>query len=111
MSERQRASLTQLKRPLPDRGSPIVPLDQAAATFLTPESRPAAAPEPTPQVPSKLLMHQKKDPKIAWTFKMPYKLHQELSAVAAYNELSMTDIVVEALERHLVHFPHPAGRS
>jgi hypothetical protein len=110
MSERQRASLTQLKRPLPDRGSPIVPLDQAAAAFLTTESRPAAPAEPSPS-PSKLLTNKKKDPKIAWTFKMPYQLHQELSAVAAYNGLSMTDIVVEALERHLVHFPHPAGRS
>jgi hypothetical protein len=59
-----------------------------------------------PSQPSSLLLRKKKDPKIAWTFKMPFSLHEELSAVAAHNGLSMTDIVIEAVQLHLPNFPH-----
>jgi hypothetical protein len=38
---------------------------------------------------------------------MPAALHQELSEVAAYNSLAMSDIVLEAIRLHLNNFPHP----
>ena len=56
---------------------------------------------------SSLLKAKKKQIKIAWTFKIPHALHQELSAVASYNELTMSDIVIEAIQFHLPNFPHP----
>jgi hypothetical protein len=45
--------------------------------------------------------------RVPWTFKLPFDLREELEAVARYNDLNMTEIAVEAIERHLKHFPHP----
>ena len=156
MSERERPSLSSLtvKKPLVDRGRPVVPLGEAEAAILGPGQGTAMAPEaerpsdrqsagpPTvlsisqqsssplgPQlVPSEVfsasqsevqpsvlsptrLKPRHKDPKIAWTFKMPLALHRELTQVAAHNDLAMTDIVIEALRFHLPNFDHPAAGS
>ncbi len=140
MPERERPSLTGLsiKRPLPERGKPVVSIDDAESALLgeTPASRPtpppAAAtivPESTPasqsvvhfDVPAEshttvqfavlsptLLKARKKPVKIAWTFKIPLELHHELTAVATHNGLTMSDIVIEAIQFHLPNFPHPA---
>lgn len=158
MPERERPSLTGLainKKPLIERGKPVVSLDAAESTLLgqqPPASRTAAlddthtlgpisadgdaappaaavsqaaparataAPssrpdghttiQPTIQSPSRL-QPKKKEIRIAWTFKIPHELHQELSAVASYNDLTMSDIVIEAIQLHLPHFPHPEHR-
>jgi len=45
--------------------------------------------------------------RVPWTFKLPFELREELEAVAKHNNLNMTEIAVEAIERHLKHFPHP----
>ncbi|MCC6538195.1 MAG: hypothetical protein IT162_11620 [Bryobacterales bacterium] len=161
MSERDRPSLTSLaiKRPLPDRGRPVVSLEDAESALLgaeapkppaapappplamaaaaassaaiAPATAPAAAPPPppptqaskpsvrtdshtavqSPVLPTSLLKAKKKDIKIAWTFKIPHALHQELAAVAHHNGLTMSDIVIEAIQFHLPNFPHPGPRK
>jgi hypothetical protein len=42
---------------------------------------------------------------------MPFDLREELEAVARFNDLNMTEIAVEAIERHLRYFPHPPERQ
>lgn len=67
-----------------------VPLAAAApATRLTP--RPGKRKEPVQMV----------------TYRIPASLYDRLFRVAEYNNLNMTDIVVEAIERHLPNFPKP----
>ena len=140
MPERERPSLTGLaiKRPLVERGKPVVPFDEAETALLgesvsapaiaraaaaatapraVPEAvLPAARPDSpstvlttvqSPVLSPSLLKARRKEIKIAWTFKIPHALHQELSAVAAYNSLTMSDIVIEAIRFHLPNFPHP----
>ena len=147
MSERERPSLSGLamKKVLPERGRPVVSLEQAEAALLGPNNESshsnadlwAAIPmEPVPAVPqpvqqaitpniqatvldnvqpvvlsSTLLKPKKKQIKVAWTFKMPMELHRELSEVAEHNQLSMSDIVLEALRFHLPNFPHPRAEA
>ena len=132
MPERERPSLSGLsiKRPLPDRGKPVVSIDQAESALL---GDPPPVPEqPTPVVippdvqqtvltddhitvqstvlsPS-LLKARKKPVKIAWTFKIPLELHQQLTTVATHNGLTMSDIVIEAIQFHLPNFPHPSKK-
>ena len=141
MSERDRPSLTGLaiKRPLADRGRPVVSIDEAESALLGEPALVAAPATPIHAVPiavqpdthqavqasgplethtevqsnvlsSTLLKAKKKEIKIAWTFKIPHALHQELSAVASHNELTMSDIVIEAIRFHLPNFPHPPKR-
>ena len=130
MSERDRPSLTSLamKRPLPERGKPLISMGEAEAALLgetpppSPAAKTAAAPatavpivgpstiQPTipPSILSPSLLRARTKPiRIAWTFKIPHELHQELSNVAAYNGLTMSDIVIEAIQFHLPNFPHP----
>ena len=60
--------------------------------------------------PTKLLNRtRKRTVRVPWTFKMPFEVREELEAVARFNDLNMTEIAVEAIERHLKHFPHPPG--
>jgi hypothetical protein len=60
--------------------------------------------------PTKLLNRsRRRTVRVPWTFKMPFDLREELEAVARFNDLNMTEIAVEAIERHLRHFPHPPG--
>ena len=146
MSERDRPSLSGLaiKRPLAERGRPVVSIDEAESALLGVEpvlapAANAASTSPIHAVPaavqqevspavltdtqlndhtdvqstvlsSSLLRAKKKQIKIAWTFKIPHALHQELSAVASHNDLTMSDIVIEAIQFHLPNFPHPPKR-
>ena len=129
MPERERPSLSGLsiKRPLPDRGKPVVSFDEAETALLgeTPHATvpPVGPPEVHLTVPDKghstiqlpvlspsLLKARRKEIKIAWTFEIPHELHQELSAVASHNGLTMSDIVIEAIQFHLPNFPHPPTR-
>ena len=62
----------------------------------------------TDVVPTKLLNRSsRRTVRVPWTFKLPFELREELEAVAKHNNLNMTEIAVEAIERHLKHFPHP----
>jgi len=127
MPERDRPSLTGLsiKRPLPERGKPVVPIDAAESALFGGE---AAAPEEStqkvhtsgqseglstihsPVLSPSLLKAKKKEIKIAWTFKIPYALHEELAAVASHNGLTMSEIVIEAIQFHLPNFPHAPAK-
>jgi hypothetical protein len=67
---------------------------------------------PTDVQPTKLLnRNRRRTMRVPWTFKMPFDLREELEAVARFNDLNMTEIAVEAIERHLRHFPHPPERQ
>lgn len=72
----------------PDSTEPFRP----AATRLTP--RPGKGKEPVQMV----------------TYRIPASLYDRLFRVAEYNNLTMTDIVVEAVERHLPNFALPTAR-
>ena len=62
--------------------------------------------------PTKLLnRNRKRTVRVPWTFKMPFHLREELESVARFNDLNMTEIAVEAIDRHLQHFPHPPERQ
>ena len=62
--------------------------------------------------PTRLLnRNRKRTVRVPWTFKMPFELREELEAVARFNDLNMTEIAVEAIERHLKYFPHPPGQG
>lgn len=144
MSERGRASLSSLKRPLVQPAAPAVPLEFVEEQLLGPG--PAASPAPQPEasttagaslgqppegpsagqpvVPSQipttvphevhtavlpdiLLNRKAREPLTAWTLKLPVSLHRELRAVARYNDIGMTSIVIDALRHYLPNFPHP----
>ena len=128
MSQRERSSLTAAlaKRPLakaeerapaevaeslvlggqPAVQSAVAPVELHAAQ---PAAQRAVEPEIQPMIlpPSLLKRREKKRPRIAWTFKIPPELHEELSTVAEHNELPMAEIVIEAITLHLRNFPHP----
>lgn len=50
---------------------------------------------------------RRKEPVQMVTYRIPASLYDRLFRTAEYNNLNMTDIVVEAIERHLPHFPQP----
>ena len=63
--------------------------------------------QPDAQPTTLLNRNRRRTVRVPWTFKMPFELREELEAVARFNELNMTEIAVEAIQRHLRHFPHP----
>jgi hypothetical protein len=66
---------------------------------------------PTVQATNLLNRSRRRTVRVPWTFKLPFELREELEAVARFNELNMTEIAVEAIERHLKHFPHPPKQA
>lgn len=50
---------------------------------------------------------KRKEPVQMVTYRIPASLYDRLFRTAEYNNLNMTDIVVEAIERHLPNFPPP----
>ena len=85
-------------RPAPDETSleaqTGTPLETPRETF--PETPPATRLKP-----------KQLSRRVAWSLKIEPELLQELRAVAEFNRLVASDIVHEALERHLKHFRHP----
>jgi hypothetical protein len=53
------------------------------------------------------LKPKKKKFTVTFSLRIEVKLLERLRSVADYNELDMTSIVNEALERHLLNFPQP----
>lgn len=118
MSERGRAGLTNLKRPLVQTAAPAVPMEvveerllggAGAGTEAAPEPAdvPAAPAVHTEVLPDILLNRKPREPLVAWTLKLPVSLHRELKQVAHHNDIGMTSIVVDALKQYLPRFPHP----
>ena len=121
MSERQHGSMILhglKKRELPQRGAPTVPVEEAEAHLggsaqdsqlssvtasmlaITPsESKTRLTPRPRRAARSALIVRL--DP----------ALHRRLDEVARFNDLSMNDIVIEAIELHLGNFKQPPGYS
>jgi hypothetical protein len=65
----------------------------------TPAALPATRLSPRPG--------KRKEPVQMVTYRIPASLYDRLFRIAEYNNLNMTDIVVEAIERHLPNFPQP----
>jgi hypothetical protein len=133
MSKPERGSLTTLlmKKPLGQGAPAAVSLEQAESVLLSvpevvhpnvrtsvhTEADTAAHTTASTDVhtgvqsdvqPTKLLNRgRRRTVRVPWTFKMPFELREELESVAHFNDLNMTEIAVEAIERHLKHFPHP----
>jgi hypothetical protein len=91
----------------PEKSAPA-PADGAGKPEK-PAGQPAVRTDvPTDGIPTKLLNRSgRRTVRVPWTFKLPFELREELEAVAKHNNLNMTEIAVEAIERHLKHFPHP----
>jgi len=128
MSERNRAGLIGLKRPLVQPDPPVIPMERLEDRMLSPATTaeaPAAMPEAVqpeivssiPQtvlstvqseiLPETLRKRKAREPLTAWTLKLPLSLHRELKQVAQYNDIGMTAIVIDALRQYLPEFPHP----
>ena len=134
MPHDQRVSLTQLKKPLVGSVKPAVSPEAenallGAAAVATPapelapsstreqytpavqpDIQPAVQPPVLPLGPHTRLVPRNARPRIVtfpYTVRIPLDLHERLKAVAMHNNLSMTDIVIEALELHLPDFPQP----
>jgi hypothetical protein len=137
MSKPERGSLTTLlaKKPLGQGAPAAVPLEEAESAILTgvqpsvrtpvqedgagkagaAEGQAAAGVHtsvrtdlpPDPPATNLLQRERRRTLRVPWTFKLPFPLREELEAVAKFNSLNMTEIAVEAIERHLKHFPHP----
>lgn len=86
---------------LPPAGSPDRPIVQPYVRTDQPS-----------ESPTRLLNRsRRRTVRVPWTFKLPFDLREELETVARFNNLNMTEIACEAIERHLRHFPHPPGPS
>lgn len=98
-----------------DRTEP--PMTSTPPAAANPESEPHVPTDARTAVrtdvqPTKLLnRNRRRTVRVPWTFKMPFELREELEAVARFNDLNMTEIAVEAIERHLRYFPHPPERQ
>jgi hypothetical protein len=136
MSKPERGSLSMMKRPLPNlppatapkelenrllTGSePEQPLEgsagagtgAAAALDSQPYAQPASQQvdvQPDVQHGTRLTPRpgKRKEPVQMVTYRIPASLYDRLFRTAEYNNLNMTDIVVEAIDRHLPNFPQP----
>lgn len=96
--------------PQKDSGMPAPP---KSSTAVHTDANTAAQTDVQADVqPTRLLNRsRRRTVRVPWTFKMPFDLREELESVARFNDLNMTEIAVEAIERHLRHFPHPPGKE
>jgi hypothetical protein len=131
MPKPERGSLSVIKRPLPNL-APAASSKELESRLLT-----GAAPEPQPDIlqpdhiavpldiqpaavqeldvetattPATRLTPRpgkRKEPVQMVTYRIPASLYDRLFRTAEYNNLNMTDIVVEAIDRHLPNFPQP----
>ena len=76
---------------------------------LAPEAVPPMVPEAVPlSVPLGGPVSRKhREPLVAWSVKLPAGLKTELETVSRFNEIPMSEILVEALRRHLPQYEHP----
>src|ERR1041384_6201571 len=73
-----------------------------------PEEVQLTSPETFPEISLATKLKPKQlSRRVAWSLKMEPELLGELRSVAEYNRLVASDLVHEALEMHLKHFPHP----
>ena len=134
MSKPERGSLSMLKRALPNL-PPAASPKELESRLLTGESEEVVAPtggggtavarEIHPDLQRPAIQQgdvqpsviggtrltprpgRRKEPVQMVTYRIPASLYDRLFRTAEYNNLNMTDIVVEAIERHLPNFPQP----
>jgi hypothetical protein len=139
-SGRGPASLIGLRRPVPASVQPVIPIEQAEEQLLgvtadntdrvpgiplvdgmavqqavqTTDSQvvpPLVSPIVQPTVlPDNTLKKKRKEPRMAWTMKIPLEVHRELRDVCEFNDYSMSDVVIEALRRFLPSLEHPPAQ-
>jgi hypothetical protein len=69
----------------------------------------AAAPALSPAAPAPVLSVRRKEPSVLMNAKLPVSLHARLKRTAQFNDLSMTDILIRAIEAELAtgHYAAP----
>jgi hypothetical protein len=135
MPKPERGSLSMIKRPLPNLAPAATPKElenrlltgpetvlgtegsgtgAAMALETQPEVQPysneTAAVQQVDVLPATRLTPRpgkRKEPVQMVTYRIPASLYDRLFRTAEYNNLNMTDIVVEAIDRHLPNFPQP----
>jgi hypothetical protein len=136
MPKPERGSLSMIKRPLPNLAPAATPKElenrlltgpetvlgtegspgtgAAMALEAQPEVQPysneTAAVQQVDVLPATRLTPRpgkRKEPVQMVTYRIPASLYDRLFRTAEYNNLNMTDIVVEAIDRHLPNFPQP----
>ena len=115
------------KRPLPELGRPVVPLNVAEAQVtgasshaIAGDSIPDSTEDPSPSAPPPFvppplprtrLQPRRRAARSALLVRLDPELHRRLDEVARYNGLTMNDIAVEAIELHLNDFAQPSGMN
>ena len=115
MSQRNRLNLKDLaglRKPLiqssvSEREAGAAPAKEAEGAHF--EEQPIEVPsEVPPTVPPKILEQRREKRRlVAQSFKLPAELDQRWSELAAYNKITKTGILLEALETFLDRLPHP----
>jgi hypothetical protein len=120
MPNQDRGSLLNIKRPLMTaaKAAPVDELEKQLLSESVPTA-PVSPPEPLIQSYSSTTVQlhgtklapkpiKRREITVPATFRIPLALHEQLKTIATHNRLNMTDILIEALELHLGHFPSPA---
>jgi hypothetical protein len=93
---------------LPKPAEPAAGIEEAAAALMGRAAPSVAPPVVSPAVPpSTLLKRKHKEFLVSWSVKLPASLKAELEGVSRFNEIPMSEIVVEALRRRLGDYEHP----
>ena len=79
-----------------------MPVQKAPVQFVEPEEAPMPGPG-TRLVPRRA--PRRGEPTQSVTYRMPLGLYNRLVDVSNYYRVNMTDVVVEAIEKHLLNFP------
>jgi hypothetical protein len=120
MSQRNRLNLKDLvglrkpliQTPVSEREAGAAPAKEAEAAHFE-ERQPIEVPsEVPPTVPPKILEQRREKRRlVAQSFKLPAELDQRWSELAAYNQITKTGILLEALETFLDRLPHPPPKA
>ena len=118
MSQRNRLGLTDLaglRKPLVatdpvEKGSGALETAPSAVPPAVPQMVPPEVPRAVPSaVPPRILQQRKeKRPLVSQSFKLPAELDERWARVAAFNGVSKTGILLEALETFLDRLPQPS---
>jgi hypothetical protein len=121
-SELQTRSTQELRPVIPPEGPQLLPHTalQASHLEIPPDNsqndshdiNQVISPVVSQSAPQYVLQGTQLKPKkkkftVTFSLRIEVKLLERLRSVADYNELDMTSIINEALERHLLNFPQP----
>jgi hypothetical protein len=115
MSQRNRRDLTDLaglRKPLVPTG-PVQDEVPTEGPLITPLVIPHEVPREVPREVQPKILQQRRDKRrlIAQSFKLPADLDERWSAIASFNKVTKTGILLEALETFLDRLPQPPAKG